>query len=74
MHQNKDYLSFQKYFRSIDPQIVLALVVLFCFSMMLVATSGMAVASRIGLDEHYFIIRQAVYLVGAAVLIVDCII
>ena len=42
------------WWRSTDRQIVISLVILFAFSLMLVTTSGSAVASRIGLEENYF--------------------
>ena len=59
--------SIKLWWRGIDQQIILALVILFVFSMMLVTTSGSAVATRIGLDEHYFSFRQVFYLGAAAV-------
>ena len=62
--------SIKLWWRGIDQQIILALVILFVFSMMLVTTSGSAVATRIGLDEHYFSFRQVFYLGAAAVLII----
>jgi cell division protein FtsW len=40
------------WWRRIDQQIILALIILFVFSIMLVTTSGSAVAARIALDEH----------------------
>jgi len=58
------------WWRSIDQQMIIALLILFCFSLMLVTTSGSAVANRIGLDEHYFSSRQIFYLAAASVLIV----
>ncbi|HJD66124.1 MAG TPA: putative lipid II flippase FtsW [Rickettsia endosymbiont of Bembidion nr. Transversale] len=54
---------------STDRQIVISLVILFAFSLMLVTTSGSAVASRIGLEENYFASRQVFYLTAASVLI-----
>ena len=62
--------SIKLWWRGVDQQIILALVILFVFSMMLVTTSGSAVATRIGLDEHYFSFRQVFYLGAAAVLII----
>lgn len=62
--------SIKLWWRGIDQQIILALVILFVFGMMLVTTSGSAVAARIGLDEHYFSFRQVFYLGAAAVLII----
>ncbi len=58
------------WWRSIDQQVILALVILFVFSIMLVTTSGSVVAARIGLDEHYFATRQLFYLGSAAILII----
>ncbi len=57
------------WWRAIDRQIVIALIILFGFSMMLVATSSSAVANRIGLDENYFISRQSIYLIFASCVI-----
>lgn len=59
----------RQWWRSIDQQVVIALMILFSFSLMLVTTSGPAVASRIGLDEHYFSSRQLIYLSIAAAVI-----
>ena len=58
------------WWRSIDQQIIIGLIILFAFSFMLVTTSGSAVANRIGLDEHYFSSRQIFYLTGASILII----
>jgi cell division protein FtsW len=58
------------WWRSIDQQMITALAILFVFSAILVTTSGSAVASRIGLDEHYFASRQLFYLAIASILIV----
>lgn len=54
--------SIKSWWRSTDRQIVISLIILFTFSLMLVTTSGSAVASRIGLDEGYFAFRQIFYL------------
>lgn len=56
----------KRWWRSIDQQVIIALIILFGFSLMLVTTSGPSVASRIGLDEHYFSSRQFIYLIIAA--------
>lgn len=61
---------FRIWWRSIDRQIIVALLILFAFSFMLVTTSGVVVAGKIGLDEQYFSSRQAVYLAIAAGLII----
>ena len=67
-YQNNNYIS--RWWRSIDQKMVIAIIILFGFSLMLVTTSGPAVASRIGLDEHYFSSRQVIYLAVATFLIV----
>ncbi len=70
MHEHSPSNNFiKRWWRSIDQQIIIALVILFAFSLMLVTTSGPAVASRIGLDEHYFSSRQLIYLAVAAMVI-----
>lgn len=58
------------WWRSIDQQMIIALVILFVFSIMLVTTSGSAVANRIGLNEYYFASRQLFYLASAFLLII----
>ncbi|WP_375359365.1 putative lipid II flippase FtsW [Candidatus Tisiphia endosymbiont of Neophilaenus lineatus] len=58
------------WWRSIDQQMIIALVILFVFSIMLVTTSGSAVANRIGLNEYYFASRQLFYLASALLLII----
>ncbi len=58
------------WWRSIDQQMIIALVILFVFSLMLVTTSGSAVANRIGLGEHYFASRQVIYLALASIIII----
>ncbi|MGL4226118.1 MAG: FtsW/RodA/SpoVE family cell cycle protein, partial [Rickettsia sp.] len=57
------------WWRSTDRQIIISLIILFAFSLMLVTTSGSAVASRIGLEENYFASRQIFYLAAASGLI-----
>ncbi len=57
------------WWRVIDQPTIIALIVLFSFSLMLVTTSSPAVASRIGLDESYFAVRQLFYLLGASAII-----
>ncbi|AFC71293.1 putative lipid II flippase FtsW [Rickettsia australis] len=57
------------WWRSTDRQIIISLIILFAFSLMLVTTSGSAVASRIGLEESYFASRQIFYLAAASGLI-----
>jgi len=62
------------WWRSTDHQIIISLVILFAFSLMLVTTSGSAVASRIGLEEGYFASRQIFYLAAASafILVFSC--
>lgn len=67
-YQNNNYIT--RWWRSVDQKMIIAIIILFGFSLMLVTTSGPAVASRIGLDEQYFSSRQVIYLAGAAFLIV----
>lgn len=58
-----------RWWRGIDQQTIIALALLFAFSLMLVTTSSPAVASRIGLEESYFSTRQFAYLSFAAIVI-----
>src|ERR1044071_6793480 len=67
---SSNYNFIKRWWRSIDQQVVIALAILFAFSLMLVTTSGPSVATRIGLDEHYFSGRQIFYLGAAAILII----
>nr|WP_253307899.1 putative lipid II flippase FtsW [Rickettsia endosymbiont of Ceutorhynchus assimilis] len=60
----------KSWWRSTDQQIVISLMILFAFSLMLVTTSGSAVANRIGLEENYFSSRQIFYLSVASGLII----
>lgn len=55
-----------RWWRGIDQQTIIALGLLFAFSLMLVTTSSPAVAMRIGLEESYFSTRQVAYLLIAA--------
>ncbi|MEY3197021.1 MAG: hypothetical protein RLZZ59_389 [Pseudomonadota bacterium] len=55
-----------RWWRGIDKQTVIALGILFSFSMMLVTSSSPAVAMRIGLEESYFSTRQVIYLAIAS--------
>ncbi|NRB10122.1 MAG: putative lipid II flippase FtsW [Rickettsiaceae bacterium] len=59
----------KRWWRIIDQQIIIALAILFCFSLMLVTTASPAVASRIGLTENYFSSRHFFYLLVATSLI-----
>ena len=58
----------KKWWRLVDQQLVVALTILFSFSLMLVTTASPAVANRIGLTENYFSARQVVFLSIAALL------
>lgn len=58
-----------RWWRAVDQQTVIALGILFGFSLMLVTTSSPAVAARIGLEESYFATRQIFYLGIAAIII-----
>jgi len=58
-----------RWWRGIDQQTIIALCLLFAFSLMLVTTASPAVAMRIGLEESYFSTRQVVYLAIAAMVI-----
>lgn len=58
-----------RWWRGIDQQTIIALCLLFAFSLMLVTTASPAVAMRIGLEESYFSTRQVVYLAIAAIVI-----
>ncbi|WP_341789436.1 putative lipid II flippase FtsW [Rickettsia endosymbiont of Polydrusus tereticollis] len=60
----------KSWWRSTDQQIIISLMILFAFSLMLVTTSGSAVANRIGLEENYFSSRQIFYLSAASGLII----
>lgn len=58
-----------RWWRGIDQQTIIALSLLFAFSLMLVTTSSPAVAMRIGLEESYFSTRQVAYLLIGAFII-----
>jgi cell division protein FtsW len=58
-----------RWWRGIDQQTIIALALLFAFSLMLVTTASPAVAMRIGLEESYFSSRQVAYLLMAATII-----
>ena len=67
----KDYNQnfIRKWWRSIDQQIIIALLVLFSFSLILVTTSGSVIAIKIGLEDNYFSLRQMIYLFLASMII-----
>jgi cell division protein FtsW len=56
------------WWKSIDQQTIIALGLLFAFSLMLVTTASPAVAHRIGLEETYFSTRHVLYLLLGAVI------
>ena len=58
-----------RWWRGIDQQTIIALGLLFAFSLMLVTTASPAVAMRIGLEESYFSTRQVIYLLIAGTVI-----
>lgn len=70
MIQKRSHNIFRNWWRIIDQPIMISLLILFAFSMMMVTTSGAAVANRIGLVDNYFSSRQLVYLVAASAIIV----
>jgi len=67
---NKNNSFIKKWWRSIDQQIIIALIILFSFSLILVTTSGSIIANKLGLDEYHFSSRQMIYLFLASLLIV----
>lgn len=68
-HTQVHYNFFWRWWRAVDQQTVIALGILFGFSLMLVTTASPAVAARIGLDESYFATRQIFYLSIATLII-----
>lgn len=56
------YNFINRWWRLIDQQIVTCFLILIILNIILVATSGAAVASRIGLDENHFISKQMIHL------------
>ncbi len=50
------------WWRIIDQQTMIALIILSGFSLMLVATASPAVANRIGLVDNYFLLRHFIFL------------
>lgn len=57
------------WWRLVDQQTIIALGLLFAFSLMLVTTSSPAVAHRIGLEATYFSNRHIIYLSFSAIII-----
>jgi cell division protein FtsW len=60
----------KRWWRIIDQQTFIALIILFALSLMLVTTASPAVANRIGLPENYFSTRQVIFLSAANLLII----
>lgn len=60
----------KRWWRIIDQQTFIALIILFALSLMLVTTASPAVANRIGLPENYFSTRQVIFLAAANLLII----
>lgn len=69
MQELKKNYFIRNWLREVDQQIVATLVVLIASSMILVATAGPAVASRIGLYDNYFVSKQIVYLAIASIIL-----
>ncbi|MFK8040395.1 MAG: putative peptidoglycan glycosyltransferase FtsW [Rickettsiaceae bacterium] len=65
-----NYFYIRNWYRSIDQQIIVAFLILFGFSMLLVSTSSPIIAFKLGLPSGYFIFRQSIYLSIAAVIII----
>ena len=59
----------KRWWRVIDQQTVIALLILIAFSLMLVTTASPAVANRIGLTDNYFSSRHVVFLSLAGILV-----
>ncbi|WP_341764435.1 putative lipid II flippase FtsW [Candidatus Tisiphia endosymbiont of Beris chalybata] len=62
--------SIKWWWRSIDQKLIIASIILFVFSLMLVTTTGTIIANRVGLSAHYFVIRQAIYLAVASMVMI----
>lgn len=60
----------KNWWRAVDQQIIISMLVLIAFSLMLVTTSSASVASKIGLTDNYFSSRQVIYLAIAVALVV----
>ncbi len=69
--QNKPNF-FLKWWRGVDQSLLIAVLILFSFSLMLVAASSSSVANRIGLTDNYFSIRQLVYILASCLIILIC--
>ncbi|PCJ29067.1 MAG: cell division protein FtsW [Rickettsiales bacterium] len=60
----------QRWWRGVDQQLIIALTILIAFSLMLVTTTSMAIAEKIGLRDNYFSLRQVIYLFISAGLLI----
>ena len=58
-----------RWWKVIDQQTIIAMVILLAFSLMLVTTASPAVANRIGLTDNYFSSRHVVFLTLAVIII-----
>ena len=68
-NSNKNNI-FIRWWRGVDQQTMIALSILIGFSLMLVTTTSSAVAEKIGLTEHHFSSRQAIFLIIAAIIVI----
>ena len=59
----------KRWWKVIDQQTIIAIVILLAFSLMLVTTASPAVANRIGLTDNYFSSRHLVFLTLAVIII-----
>ncbi|MBM3467354.1 MAG: putative lipid II flippase FtsW [Alphaproteobacteria bacterium] len=59
----------KRWWKVIDQQTIIAIVILLAFSLMLVTTASPAVANRIGLTDNYFSSRHVVFLALAVIII-----
>jgi cell division protein FtsW len=58
-----------RWWKVIDQQTIIAMIILLAFSLMLVTTASPAVANRIGLTDNYFSSRHVVFLTLAVIII-----
>ena len=59
----------KRWWRVIDQQTIIAMIILVSFSLMLVTTASPAVANRIGLTDNYFSSRHIIFLFLAAIIV-----
>ena len=59
-----------KWWRGVDQQVIIALAFLISFSLVLVTTTSLAMAERVGLSDNYFSSRQVIYLIVAVLFLV----